>query len=473
MKFKSHLAIFISVFSLLCSCGNTDENTNHNSATLIDFQVQLTENNTLRAEVKAKFSKSVSYYIEYWETSKEDTRHHTLTYETYGATQDTLVLLKPHTEYACRIVYNDAKDTSPVKHFNTKEVPSIVPTSTLITDNLKETLDGYLLSYSRKSPGVLYLMDTKGIPVWYEKMPEGVLVANFNKTNNCFYVLSVAPNSANPDISGGYYTGDKLKVIDLFGHIRFQKLLTTLPEMKNRHAHHECRPLPNGNVMIVTSVTQSFDLTAQGGTKDEEVTGDGFIVLNPQGKVVYQWDCFGTLNPADDSGIMQSKKDWLHANSINTDMDGNYYMTFNTISQLWKIDAQTGKTLYRIGKNGTIKTPEEGWANGLHCANPMAPDEILALDNGRMGTKGSRALLYKINTKNNTVQLAIDSEISKEYSTPNRGNVQLVTPNMLLFGSSVKNLILFTDINTKANMLRAISVTNLFYRTEYIPSISY
>jgi hypothetical protein len=67
----------------------------------------------------------------------------------------------------------------------------------------------------------------------------------------------------------------------------------------------------------------------------------------------------------------------------------------------------------------------------------------------------------------------LNCEVPRQYSTPNRGSAQLIDNNMLVFGMSVKNLILFTDCSRQARIYRILSLSHLPYRAEYIPSIEY
>ena len=170
---------------------------------------------------------------------------------------------------------------------------------------------------------------------------------------------------------------------------------------------------------------------------------------------------------------MQTREDWLHANSINYDKEGNYYMTFNRRSELWKINPTTGQVIYRVGKAGTIALSAEGWADGMHCANPAAPDDVLVLDNGRNNVHGSRALRYQVDMATRQTRLLLNCELPRQYSTPNRGNVQQISSDMLLFGMSVKNLIVFTDCSRQAHIYRILSLSHLPYRVEYIPELQY
>ena len=464
---KKILLWILTATCLLSACQGEDRNSGDNTS-LETFSVQLNPQNTLRADVEVNMKTATTYHIEYWEKDVPKTIQKTLPVVGNGFVKRTLVLLKPHTQYACRLVCADGK-RSAVRTFTTQAAPDDIAHATLLTDDMPRELPGYLLVYMRKSPGYIYLLNAKGVPVWYESIKEGVLVANFEPCTHRFYMITKPVQN---DFNEAY-TGRIFKVIDLWGNTIVEKEFATLPEMEGRKAHHECRPLPDGSAVLVTTVDRKFDLRAQGGSDSETVTGDGYVVIDLKGQVVKQWDCFGTLDPKTDLQIMQTREDWLHANSINYDKEGNYYMTFTRRSELWKINPTTGQVIYRVGKTGTIALPAEGWADGMHCANPAAPDDVLVLDNGRNNVHGSRALRYQVDMATRQTRLLLNCELPRQYSTPNRGNVQQISSDMLLFGMSVKNLIVFTDCSRQAHIYRILSLSHLPYRVEYIPELQY
>ncbi|MDR0691673.1 MAG: aryl-sulfate sulfotransferase [Prevotellaceae bacterium] len=464
MKKDKILGCLSALLLFVSSC----DNDNHDAPlhSIESFSASISSSNALRAEVQVNFVEATNYKIEYWETGNETTKRTTRSYEGTTNSLATIIILKPETEYSYCIVY-DGNKKSETKTFTTLTAPVAIPKHDLYIDEIEEDFPGYLLSYNRNEPGSVYLMDTKGNLVWYELIREGVLVANLDTETNRIYMLT------GPTSQTYAYNGQYVKVIDLLGNLLLSKNLTTIPELANRQIHHECRPLPDGNIIMVSYVDRDFDLNIQGRTEQRTVKGDGYIIMDMEGNVTSLWDCFDELNPADDPNILSNITDWLHGNSINYDSEGNYYMTFNTISQLWKIDPATGEVKYRVGRNGTIAIPEEGTANGMHCANPQSPNEILIIDNARSEDEGSRAIMYKVNETQKSADIIINSELPKEYSSPNRSNAQKIGENRLLFGSGTARLILFTDCQAKVNILRAISTPQIFYRVEYIPSIAF
>ena len=467
MTYKSFFILIFSLFILSCQKENSSENQQYNN--LKSFEVSISANNHLRADVTATFSENTSFCIAYWEVNNPSKIKKTKIYKASGKTNKTIIFLKPETEYACKIIYGNEL-SSEIKTFKTKEVQSFLPKATLEKDELKEPLDGYFLTNLR-NPKAIYIMDTQGVIIWYELIPEGVLVVNYDLRTEHLYMLT---QPTHPVGSTFTFNGNGVKIIDLFGNIIFQKDLSTLPEMSNRQAHHECRPMPDGSIGLVTYVDKTFDLSLQGGSSSENVKGDGFIILNLKGEVTHQWDFFPYLSPLNDSNIMNIKNDCLHANSLNYDNEGNYYMTLNRYSELWKIDKKTNSLKYRIGESGTIKPNEKYFSHGMHCANPIAPNEVLVIDNARNNQNtGSRALVFRVNEHSQSVDVPLMVSLPKGVFSGNRSNAQFINNDLILFALSTERNIIITNKNENPEIKRQISLTNTFYRIQYIPDIQY
>ena len=162
-------------------------------------------------------------------------------------------------------------------------------------------------------------------------------------------------------------------------------------------------------------------------------------------------------------------KDFLHANSVNWDSNGDYYMTFNRRSELWKIDGATGKVLYRVGPKGNVKLDESGFASGLHAVEPLAPNKLLCLDNGE--ERGySRALIYEVDPAAMSAKVTMSVDFPAEFSSLDRSNVQLIcNGTMLMFGSTLGRCALFADL--EGNVLKVIKRNGISYRTYYYEDI--
>lgn len=455
----------------LAACSNDPEGEVAPAELLRSIQVAPESDNVLRMNVHIEFKQATKYQIEYWKSGEETTKRTTALAESDGSSTSTLVLLEPETDYTFRVQASTgtASTVSDEYGFTTSQLPSGVPVYSMTLNNLEDDLPGYILQMKTDRPGYITMVNTQGTVVWYQNMEKAVRVANFDaKTNTICCIIGAY---AEKD-----YTGNEMVVMDLTGKKLLDKVFDKF------YAHHDIRRMPDGNLIVVNYTPKSFDLTAHGGSKEEMVWGDGYTIFDMEGNKLEEWDCFGELHPADDPNIMAMvpvtsvlenpiwyKDDWLHANSVNFDSEGNIYMSFNWRSELWKIERATGKVLYRVGKDGNVDMPERGYANGMHCVEPLKPDEVLVFDNG-ISNHLSRALLYSIDEKGRKAEVTMEVPLP-DYSSPYMSNVQMVNDNLLIFGSTQTNSVVFTD--KEGTVLRTIRGLHQSYRSVYIPEIEY
>jgi arylsulfate sulfotransferase len=116
--------------------------------------------------------------------------------------------------------------------------------------------------------------------------------------------------------------------------------------------HHEILKNDKGQLVTCLLIKRSWTLLLLGGSKKDTVNGDGIMVMDKTGRQLYKWSVFDVMDPLKDKNLLKTKKDWMHANSLNYDIDGNYLMSFYNNGQIWKIDAKTGKVIYKFGKGG-------------------------------------------------------------------------------------------------------------------------
>lgn len=463
MKIRAFFYIILLLAFTACS---EDDNGEVTPAALIRSITAATQSdNALRVDIKIDFKKAASYQIEYWKADDDTSVHTTRLYESAATSQCTLILLTAQTEYCFKVIAraDNQSTTSSIYKFTTGILPSRISTSSLMEDKMEKKLPGYLLITKNDKPSHLILTNTEGEAVWYHTFESVLRVATFDeKTKTIACIVDVNPKHS--------FAGNKVLVMDLYGNVLLEKAITdVLP-------HHEIRRLSNGDLLMVHYSPKKFDLTAQGGGKEETVYGDGLVIMDMEGNIKWDWDCFYEVNPADDPNIMKKIKmlnlrycdDWLHANSADMDEDGNLYITFNWTSELWKIDKKTKKTIYRLGGKGNISIPQNAYMQGLHCVSALNRNQALVFDNG-LNTHHSRGLLFTVNEEAKTAQLSNCIELPSDLSSPFQGSVQRINENLYLLGPTMSNIIIFTD--AKGSFLRTIKMMNQSYRVQYIRQI--
>ena len=458
--------VYLLLLALALVACNEDEGGAVAPAELIrSITVGAQNENALRMEIHLEFKKEVSYQIEYWKAGDETASR--LSHVSAPVTSDkcTLVLLRAQSDYNFRVHVRAGtqSSSSDVYKFTTGVIAARVPVPSLFEDKITQPLPGYLLLTKNDKPGVVIMTDTEGEVVWYQLFEEPIRVATFDALTNTVSCI-IGPNSIQP------FAGSRMFVMDLYGKVLLDKNVESLTP------HHEIKRLPDGDFLLVRFVAKKFDLTAQGGGKEETVFGDGLMVMDIQGNIKWEWDCFGEVNPADDPNIMGKiemlqmnyRDDWSHANSADRDEEGNYYITFNWSSELWKIDGKTKKVIYRLGKNGNVDMPQEAYMEGIHCVTALSRNQVLVFDNGQQ-THLSRGLTFTVNDVSRKAELAHSITLPSEYGSPFQGSVERISEDLYLFGPTMSNSILF--MSAQGDILRSFKTMSQTYRTQYIAKI--
>lgn len=426
-----------------------------------------TLDNALRAKVEVKFREKCSFYIRYWEKDRrEKSEHVTNVHEAHeGSSELSLKFLYPETDYQMEIIVN-GKVSSKVVDFTTGSLPLDIPQYPVEFSDGKTWIDGYLMQWEANASGYVTFCDFDGRIVWYESFGKPVRTAWYDEERQQIaLLLGFKEGEDNEDF---YRLAEDILISDLDGNkVFFRKASNSFVP----YAHHEFKITEDGNLLILSNMIKEFDLTSLGAdTSSTPVWGDGFYVCDYEGNILKSWDCFVGIDPltADYIDPVATSLDYVHANSVDVDSEGNYYMTFNRISELWKIDGKTGDVIYRAGVNGDVELEEGEYPRGgLHAAVALGPDRILCYDNGR--DKGySRALIYSIDPALKTARYELVIELPFEYSSSNRSNALLINEDIMFFCSTVSAKAVFTDM--KGDILRVINRSGISYRAYWIDS---
>lgn len=459
---KKNIFLILSIL-FLCGC-QSDDNSLQPSTVMRSITAQVQADNALRVDVSIDFKQSVDYAIEYWKQNDEKSKRSTEPASATGKHTTTLIFLEADTEYCFRVLAHtgEGKVSSEIYTFRTHNLPVELPAFELQKDDLKESPSGYLLmARMDKKPGFIIFTNLEGKIVWYHLTP-GVTVqtVSYDPVHQSLQCLIGTHPTHN-------YACEGLLVMDLYGKTLLRKNLT------HEYPHHDIKRMPDGNLVLVHFVPKTFDLTSQGGGAKDTVFGDGILVMDMQGNDVWRWDCFSSINPAEDPSIVRpvgnllpdKRKDWIHVNSVSYDERGDFYITSNWLSQLWKIERSTGRVVYKLGKGGSLSMNEQEFMSGAHDSTPLAPDKVMLFDNG-MQTSQSRVSIFTINPSANTVTDSKIIHLPERFKSPFQGGACVIDKNLLVVNSSLSNAILLMD--TEGNIHREIRTGYRVYRADYV-----
>ncbi|HEY9260409.1 aryl-sulfate sulfotransferase, partial [Chitinophaga sp.] len=366
--------------------------------------------NALKVKVAIQCTDTVDAAVEYWPKGQEQLRTTTSlsTHQLHHAIVLTNLLPTQSYEYRVLTGHGQSLYRSKVYTFNTNDFPMwmkdvfniVCPDSSLLPASFRT---GYVMISRRDDPGVLFLLNAKGQITWYHQVSgTGFKVANFTQNNTLLSLLG------GPAYETSY--GDEILELSLTGD--------TLADLKKGRdfaptIHHEI--LLNAKNEFVTLCVEEriIDLSSKGGSKTDTVRGDGILVLDRHGKEVWKWTVFDALNPLENNNILQEKKDWMHANCVTFDKDGNYLISFYNNGQIWKIDARTGKRLWTFGKGGDFDMPATSLFDQAHAVHINEHGDLMFFDNG-VSKKKSRTLAFTLAENEKQAHVVIDTKLPPE-----------------------------------------------------------
>lgn len=407
-----------------------------------EIHLGLYNNNELKIRLDITTTKPVDLYAEYWIESKQPVKYRSVT--TSKATSYKLVLtnILPDTGYSYHIVTVDGGDTTVSKTYNFKShrLPLFLQEQFNAKVAAKATLpaefnDGLMLINKRYAPGVAYLVDSKGQIRWYHMIDGlGFKVVNFTKDKTLLSILgrNDEPTSYGSEILEINLLGDTLLHLKK-GQGDFKQTI-----------HHEILKNDKGQLVFIYVDKRIIDLTAIGGAKQDTVNGDGIMVMDKTGKQLYKWSVFDVMDPLKDPQILKTKKDWMHANSLSYDRDGNYLMSFYNNGQIWKIDAKNGKVIYKFGKGGTIKMPADCNFTQAHAAHINKQGNLMFFDNG-VEKHQSGVYAMKIDEKNQTSAIAMHITLPKEIFNGRMGSAYMINDTTTLVCCSKRHIVVLAD----------------------------
>ncbi len=240
--------------------------------------------------------------------------------------------------------------------------------------------------------GNLVIMDNFGQPLFYRRMPGRT--TDFNKHAN-------GRLSFFHDETFRYYLLDaNYSVVDSF-------------ETGNGYQtdNHELQLLPNGHALMMAYDDQpvGMDTVIAGGNPNALVTGLIIQEVDAAKNVVFQWRSWDHFGILDENSCtvdpLAATVDYVHANSIELDHDGNLLISSRHLNEITKIDRQTGEVLWRMGQNAlrnqfTFVGDTRGFSH-QHDARRLPNGNLILFDNGNcMDTLYSRAIEYQLDEVN-------------------------------------------------------------------------
>jgi len=211
--------------------------------------------------------------------------------------------------------------------------------------------------------------------------------------------------------------------------------------------NHELLLLPNGHALLLAYDAERvrMDTVVKGGDSAAIVYGSIVQELDSGKNVVFQWRSWDHFRITDAIGIDLTKPvvDYVHTNAIEVDADGNLVISSRHLSEITKIDRQTGDMLWRWGgKNNQFTfTNDTAGFNWQHDIRRLPDGHWTLFDNGNFHFPApySRAVEYVLDEQHKTATLFWQYRHSPDIFGEAMGSVQRFDDGSTLIGWGATN----------------------------------
>ncbi len=342
-------------------------------------------------------------------------------------------------------------------------LPADFPTIT-VTVPASNTAEGYIFVTNFTGPGLptaapyAMILDNQGEPVFYDKRPPNQAATDFRKHPNgqlTYY-----------DRSTGWFRAlDQTYATVGFYHAKWHYT-----------DHHDIELLPNGNQRYLSYDPRTIDMSAivPGGYPTATVYGLVVQELDPSRNIVFEWRSWDHI-PITDTTVSLTTPviDYMHGNTVTSDLDGNILISSRHLDEITKIDRQTGDVIWRWGGKSNQFTfiNDDRHFSHQHDIRVQPNGHYTLYDNGNgFVPEYSRALEYVLDQENRTATLVWEYRNTPDTFGWGMGNAQRL-PNgntMIGWGTTVPTLTEVTPDGHKAFEL-TMDLVHQSYRAYRFP----
>ena len=184
---------------------------------------------------------------------------------------------------------------------------------------------------------------------------------------------------------------------------------------------HDFLLLPDGHYFLLAVGNRIVDMRSivSNGRADARVKDEHIQEFDEHDNLIFEWICFEYFKITDSEHIdlTNSKIDYMHMNSVDVDYDGNLIISCRHLSEITKINRQTGDIIWRLGgKHNQFEfINDNDRISYQHDARAVSgkPGHYTVFDNGNYHSpRFSRAVEFRVDTN------AMTAERVWEYRLP-------------------------------------------------------
>jgi hypothetical protein len=283
------------------------------------------------------------------------------------------------------------------------------------------------------------IFDNSGSPIWYARMPDERRDMKVQKNG----VLTMLARD-----NGNHFSG-----FDTNYHL----IKTYWADNGYGVDEHELQVLPDGHYFLIGLRGETVDMTRfiPNGNPSAGVTEQIIQEFTANDELIFQWrswDHFDVRDQAQFIDITGGGFDFPHINAIDVDTDGNILISSRSLSEVTKIDRNTGQFIWRLGGNNNqmtfVNDPLQGPRN-QHAIRSIGTNRYTLFDNGDLHNPSvSRAVEYLVDpvAMTATVVWQYPKIPTQDYYSFYMGNAQRLPNGNTLINWAVGNLPKLTEV---------------------------
>ncbi|MEU4419141.1 arylsulfotransferase family protein [Actinoplanes sp. NPDC024001] len=300
----------------------------------------------------------------------------------------------------------------------TTPADNVAPGYVFLTPFAGETLRGPLI------------VDAKGSPVWFKKVPDPATVAIDFKVQRYRNKPVLTWWEGTIGGTGGQGVGQGEFVIVDESYREIARIRAAGTEQADQH---DLVLTPAGTALFWVYDPVPFDLSAKGGPADG-VLHDGVLqeIDVATGRKVFEWRAreHVTLDesyaPLPQGEAAHLPYDYLHPNSVSLDHDGHLLFSARHTWAVYKVHRKTGAVIWRIGgKKSDLRVDQRSTFSWQHDFQRRRDGSYSIFDNGAGITTErdySRGLIFQVDEQARTVTFVAEHVHPQRLSAPTQGN---------------------------------------------------
>ncbi len=193
---------------------------------------------------------------------------------------------------------------------------------------------------------------------------------------------------------------------------------------------HDLQLLPNGNALLMIYDTETVDMSkvVPGGQTNAAVTGLVIQEQDPSKNVIFEWRSWDHFSFFDSTAVLTAQQiDLVHGNALAPANDGNLLLSSRNLSEITKINLETGAVMWRFGGKANMFRIANGQPFAFqHDVRQLPNGDITVFDNqGTTQTPApSQGIEYKLDEVSKTATVVWSFAHSPQVFGTFMGNTQ-------------------------------------------------